>query len=301
MSKDSPKIPSIWHGYLSGSNRGRIVVRLQQTLQGLEAQTVFVDYQFGPVIVPLRGKLEQKAAKFRLMGFEGFAPLLPLDGELLLTFDDDFENAAGTWSTDIGTGGTCKLERSNETVIRWLSRLFGIRLGWFWFRWRAKVYSALLLCVAAAALTQLAHLTTLALVLLLLPAPFIFAKNLSRLVGLFHDARIKKIGPVEFDQNPPTAEIVAIATQQAQESIAFAQLNQFFVLRTKILLAVLAHSNGMLLADFAQLARSFGVLPENVQTTLIAILQMGCAQVVDGKVIPTEWGRRFVQKGLRLA
>ena len=94
---------------------------------------------------------------------------------------------------------------------------------------------------------------------------------------------------------------MAVATQQAHENAAFAQLNQFFVLRTKILLAILAHGNGMSLAEFGQLAGSFGVPAENVETTLLAILQTGCAQVVEGRVIPTEWGRGYVQRGFRLA
>ena len=76
---------------------------------------------------------------------------------------------------------------------------------------------------------------------------------------------------------------MAVATQQAHENAAFAQLNQFFVPRTKILLAILAHGNGMSLAEFGQLAGSFGVPAENVETTLLAILQTGCAQVVEAE------------------
>ena len=301
MSVNPTDLTGIWRGYLAGSNRGRIAVRLRQKGKNLESRAVFFDYQFGPVLVPLRGRLEGRKAEFRLLGFIGFAPLLPLDGQLSITFDENFKAAEGTWSTDIGTSGVCKLERANESRLKWHYRLTRIKLGWFVQQWRGTIYALLLVVVAAAAMTQRVQLSVVSLILLLLPAPFLFSHHLARLIGIFHGSGIRKIGPIEFDQNPPTAEIVAVATQQAHENAAFAQLNQFFVLRTKIVLAILAHGNGMSLAEFGQLAGSFGVPAENVETTLRAILQTGCAQVVEGRVIPTEWGRRYVQRGLRLA
>jgi hypothetical protein len=301
MSDKPPNLTGIWRGYLSGSNRGRIAVRLRQKGSHLESRAVFLGHQFGPLLVLLRGSLEGRQAKFRPLEFSGFAPVLPLDGEFSITFDENFKAAEGTWSTDIGTSGVCKLERSNESWLKWYSRSISIKLGWFVQRWRGKIYALILVIVTAAAMTQRVKLSVMSLVLLLLPAPFLFSHHLARLAGIFQGVHIKKIGPIEFDQNPPTAEIVAIATQHAHENVAFAQLNQFFVLRTKILLAILVHGNGMSLAEFGQLAGSFGVPPENVETTLLAIRQMGCAQVVDGRVIPLEWGRRYVQGGLRLA
>ena len=109
-----------------------------------------------------------------------------------------------------------------------------------------------------------AKISSPALILLLVPVPFVFRSQLANLIALIQMARIKRLGPIEFDQNPPTEEIVAVARLQAQEGIVFAHLNQFFVLRTKIILAVLAHTNGGLsIADLRNLALSFGVPPEN--------------------------------------
>ncbi|MBU6402280.1 MAG: hypothetical protein KGS61_18330, partial [Verrucomicrobia bacterium] len=151
-----------------------------------------------------------------------------------------------------------------------------------------------------------------------------FSPHVVRLAALLQTARIRRIGPVEF-QMPPTPGIVAAATAggatpalvstppipeghtvripQGPEILAFNQLNQFFVLRSKVLLAVLAHSQGMTISDFSQLARSFGVPQENLETTLRAFLQTGCAQFVEDnkKVMPTAWGQRYVQVGLHLA
>jgi hypothetical protein len=112
-------------------------------------------------------------------------------------------------------------------------------------------------------------------------------------------AKIKKLGPIEFEQNPPTQEIIAVARLQAQEGIVFAHLNQFLVLRTKILLAVLAHtSGGMSIAEFRSLALSFGVPPENVDVTISAIVQANCAHIQNERIFPNLLGQRYVQARL---
>ena len=300
MSDKPQKLTGIWRGYVSGTNRATIFVRFQQRDDELNAQAVVLDHQFGPSIIQLSGSIENQKAQLRLLSFLGHAPLRPLDGQISITLDEKFGTADGNWSTDIGTAGTCKLLRSNESDLRWYYRLRRIRLAWFIMCWRNKVYCTFLFAVAIAALIQRVQISWQVLILLLLPAPFLFSHHLARLVGVFQSARVKKIGPIEFEQNPPTAEIIAAATQNAQENVAFNQLNQFFVLRTKIMVGILAHSNGMGLAEFGQLARSFGVAAENVEMTLRAILQTGCAQSVGDKITPTDWGRRYVQRGLRL-
>jgi len=125
---------------------------------------------------------------------------------------------------------------------------------------------------------------------------------LAKLIALIQMAKIKKLGPIEFEQNPPIAEIIALVTQQVQESVVFEYLNQFLVLRTKNLLAVLARNNdGLSIADFRSLALSFGVPPENVDVTISAIVQANCAHIQNERMFPSVLGQRYVQVGLRLA
>jgi hypothetical protein len=300
MSDKPKKLTGIWRGYVSGTNRAAIFVRFVQRECELKAQAVVFDHQFGPSIIQMSGNVTGQKAQLRLLRFLGNAPLMPLDGQITVTLDEKFTIAEGNWSTDIGTTGICKLLKSNESDLRWYYRLRRIRLGWFIMRWRNTVYCAALLCVAVAALTQRVQIPWQVLILLLLPAPFLFSHHLARLAGVLQFARVKKIGPIEF-QTPPTPEILAAANPQGQEGVTINQLNQFFALRTKVLLAVLAHSNEMPVSDFSQLARSFGVPDENLEITMKAIIQMGCAQLTDNKIIPTAWGQRYVRFGLRLA
>lgn len=132
--------------------------------------------------------------------------------------------------------------------------------------------------------------------------PFVFRSQLAKLIALIQMAKIKKLGPIEFEQNPPIAEIIALVTQQVQESVVFEYLNQFLVLRTKNLLAVLARNNdGLSIADFRSLALSFGVPPENLDVTISAIVQANCAHIQNERILSTVLGQRYVQVGLRLA
>ncbi len=260
-----------------------------------------MDFQFGPTITQMVGKLEGQKADMRFLRFRGEGPILPLDGQVGFTVDDKIQSADGNWSTDIGSTGICKLLRTDEWEVRWYWRLRQIRLGWFVKRWRNSGYCAFIFFAAVAALQVRIQLTWQTLILLLLPAPFLFSPHLARLLGVFQSARVKKIGPIEIEQVPPSPEIIAASGQNVQESVAFQELNRFFVLRTKILMGVLAHGNGMTLVDFGQYARAFGVAPDNLEMTLSAILQTGCAQLANQTISPTPWGQRYVRFGLRLA
>jgi hypothetical protein len=298
---DTTNISGIWRGYLSGTNRGEIFVRFQQCGNLLKADALALDFQFGPTIAQLQGKLEGHKAEMRFLRFRADAPIIPLDGQVTFAFDDKIQTADGNWSTDIGSTGVCKLLRTAEWEVRWHWRLRRIRLGWFVKRWRNTAYCAFIFFVAVAAMRLRVQMTWQTLILLLLPAPFLFSPHLARLLSVFQSAKVKKIGPIEIEQFPPSPEIIAASSQNVQESVAFHELNRFFVLRTKILMGVLAHGNGMTLADFGQYARAFGVAPENIEMTLAAILQTGCAQLANQTISPTPWGQRYVRFGLRLA
>ncbi|MBU6402013.1 MAG: hypothetical protein KGS61_16980, partial [Verrucomicrobia bacterium] len=123
MSANPPKLTGIWHGYVSGTNRAPIIVRFQDGDGGVAAQAVVLDQQFGPSILYLAGKVEGQKAQFRLIRSIGSAPLMPLDGQITVTLNEQFTAADGIWATDLGTSGICKLLRSTEWDFRWRWRL----------------------------------------------------------------------------------------------------------------------------------------------------------------------------------
>jgi hypothetical protein len=209
----------------------------------------------------------------------------------------------GQWQTDIGTAGAFKISRATFGTIGWYLRILSAKASFAWHKWLPPVYGSFLVVLAVVSIFWNTNISYSALILLLVPVPFVFRRQLAQLIALFHSARIKKLGPIEFnlEQNPPNEQIFAAARLQAQEGVVFWHLNQFFALRTKVLLAVVAHSNGGLsIADFRNLALAFGAPPENVDVTISAIVQANCAQIQNERILPTVLGQRYVQVGLRL-
>ncbi|HZU41749.1 MAG TPA: hypothetical protein VE994_03685 [Terriglobales bacterium] len=262
------------------------------------AKALLLDHQFGPATMWFTGTLADKKLALRMTRCRSKAPLQPLDGKVTASLDEKSQHIEGTWETDIGTSGSCRFDSSHSSWPRWILWLIGAKLRPS--RWFAFLYMAFLFVCAIGSMTSSIHLSSFAVILLLLPAPFLFTSDIARLITAFRQAGVKRAGPFEFEQNLPTMEIVAPATQQDQENIAFAQLNRFFVLRTKILLMVLDKANGMSLAEFRNLAPSLGVAEDNVVITLQAIVQTGCAEIHDDKVVLTSWGKRYVEAGLKL-
>ena len=306
MSNATPskRVEGIWSGYGQGTNRGKILMRIKRspnTANGLTLKAILYDEQFGITEAWLSGLISGgDKAEFRLLDVRGLAPLVPREGQVVLNLKDD-GSAEGQWQTDIGTAGAFKIVRANFRTIGWHCRNLFAKASFAWHKWLAPVYGLFLVVLAVISIFFNTNISYPALILLLVPVPFVFRSQLANLIGMIQAARIRRLGPIEFEQNPPTEEIVALATQQVQENIVFAYLNQFFALRTKNLLAVLARSNdGLSIADFRSLALSFGVPPENVDVTISAIVQANCARIQNERIIPTVLCQRYVQAGLRL-
>ena len=281
------RLARYWRGYLAGTNRGGVTIKLKQSGIALRAKAIFLDQQFGPTFLDFSGKLEGARAELKLNEFDGSAPLRPLDGTIVLNFDQNLRTAEGTWQTDIGTSGGCKLESCSCGMLRWGMKRAVARLRLFLLSWIAALYVLFLIIIALASLTQRVQVSGLTLVLLLLPAPFLLTADLAKLISVFRQARIKKIGPVEFDQNPPTTDIVAMMTQHAQEAVIFFALNNYFVLRTKVLAIILMQKSSLDHSEFTSIAIALGVQAENVKETCDALVIGRCAQVVSDRITIT--------------
>jgi hypothetical protein len=307
MSDATPakRFEGIWSGYGQGTNRGKALVRIKRsanTANGLTLKGILYDEQFGITEAWLSGLVsDDDKAEFRLLDVRGIAPIVPREGGVVLNLKAD-GRAEGQWQTNIGTGGAFNIVRATFGATGWHLRDLFALASFLWRKCVAPVYGVFLVALAVVSIFFNTNISFPALILLLVPVPLIFRSQLAQLIAFIHMARIKKLGPIEFEQTPPTAEIAQVARLQAQEGVVFAHLNQFFALRTKILLAILTHSSGGLsLADFRNLALSFGVPTENVEVTISAIVQANCAQIQGEQIVPTPLGKRYVQAGLRLA
>lgn len=248
---------------------------------------------FGPAIVSLTGKLDGPRSKLQLVHFRGFAPLVPLDGQITLDFDKN--TAEGSWSTDIGTTGTCKVRVTSMSIAQWWARLGAINFRFCWRKYSDQVYVALLLFVVILDLVRFVQVSYPILILLLMPAPYILRNYLAQLIAMIQAARIKKIGPIEFEQNPMTQNVRQLITQEVQETVAFLTLDGFFAPRTKLILVWVAQNQAVDRLQFDMYATAtLGVSPDNIDVTLNALIVSRCVTLEDARLTITEMGRRYV-------
>jgi len=238
------------------------------------------------------GGLTDNQANFTLQRFVGSAPLMALSGNLKLNFRENFESAEGTWDTDIGTQGTCKLWPTERWMMSWWVTLAVTTFRIFLRQHGGIIYASFLIVVAILGLFQKVEFSYPTLILLLVPGLYIFRRHLSELIHAF---RVRKLGPIELEtQNPLTEDIRRVISQHVQETVAFVVLDGFFVIRTKLLLIWLSQNPPVDRAQFNAYASTIGVPLDNLDATWSALVVSGCAQPEGERIVVTEFGRRYV-------
>lgn len=154
------------------------------------------------------------------------------------------------------------------------------------------MYAAILLIVAVLNLFKIVELSYPSLILLLIPAPYVFRNYFAELLTAY---RVRKIGPVELEpQNPATEDVRRVIAQQVQETVRFVVLDGFFVLRTKLMLIWLNQQQAVDRAQFNAYGTLIAVPTDNFDATWNALIQSGCASLVGERLTITELGRRYV-------
>ncbi len=286
----------IWCGHFFGTNIGVLSVRFYNSKNQLKAKAFFVDQQFGPTTVLASGNLSDNKGTFKLSEFHSLAPFIPISGQLSLVFNPDNLTAEGTWLTDLMTSGTCRLTQTKMSLAGLWLKIIEIRLKWLVRRCTSLIYLLFLFLIALGSLCERVKLSTLNLILLLLPAPFLFTKQLGKLIDTLRHAKLKKFGPFEIDQTPPSPEIVAAAsTTNSSSPAAFDALNKFFVPRTKFMLSAISQRGSVTNVEFVQLAKDISIPFDNIEQTLTALLEVSCVEVESNLIKVTNHGRNYLK------
>lgn len=322
VDQEIPTLAPFWAGHLSGTNRGRLLVRLSQNKEKLEAEAIIYDQAFGPALASLDGDLKDRGASaekdpratLRIWRMRSGAPVSPLDGILVLTFTEELHKATGTWQTDIGTVGNLVLRRISRWRLGWSIEKSAIAAVLFAGRAGRRVLPLLytLAVIAVAVLTLLGKIALpySVLVLLLLPGVFVFQ---GRIAGLIHALPVRRVGPVEFEQNArppdpvgppgPVGESGGRASRDAGEEIErarfFGSLDVFLVPRTRYLLQWLNSRQTATHEEVIAAATSFGVPPENLDATLAALIFTHLVGVSEGRFSIQPLGREYLEDFMR--
>src|SRR5215471_17699877 len=119
------RVEGIWIGYIQGTNRGKVLLRIKRsanTANGLTAEGILYDEQFGVTEARLSGQTSGDKAELRILEVRGFAPLVPREGQVVLNLKED-GSAEGQWQTDIGTSGAFRLVRATFATTGWYLRI----------------------------------------------------------------------------------------------------------------------------------------------------------------------------------
>jgi len=176
-------LPEFWRGCITGTNRASVLARLRREGATVRARVLLDDTVNGPAVCTLIGTLDGTHADLRLLSFAPSAPQFPVAVSLTLDFRDNNQRATGSWASDVATAGVCELVAAHvpESV-------------WWWKRGTTyagllvqspSYYATTLLVVAALSLLRLLHLTYPVLVLILIPALFVFRQHIRALIDYF--------------------------------------------------------------------------------------------------------------------
>lgn len=302
-----------WVGYVQGTNRGKIFVRMKSSNEALTGDIVFKDIAYGTAVAKIKGRLSNSQITADLFDF-AFAkhfPLVPQTGQISMTISEDNSEVSGAWATDIGTHGQCRLFKINflkafSVTLPSLYRVF-LRIKQ-WFKANLKyLYLFFTLLITIASLTGLLKdkIGINETIILIIPLLFLFKTEIR---DFFLITRLKKIGPVEVQEQPVTPaginmqRILDRLFQDYGNSLPlFFYLNRFFVPRTKAILQILAVYPSFQRQQFDSNARVLGIEENNIQITYDVLVQNGCLKVEsDGGICVTDFGRRFLEFENRL-
>jgi hypothetical protein len=284
-------LPRFWTGYLSGTNRGRVYVALDQTGDTLTATALFHDAVFGASVLTLAGALTAHQARLQILGVRGVAPVQPLDGHLTLDFSEDRTAAAGAWQTDIGTQGLCRLRVAPWGPARWVVH-HAAATGAVWGRRALPGLGLVVLTgVVALALYHRVDLSLPVLLLLLVVTLLVLPRQVKGVLDTFG---ITRVGPVEFERQQPLPVDLRAVQQYIEAQAAFLFFETQFVVRTKLLLQIVAWDGAITLDNFAAVAAAIGVAADNVDATRTVLLASGCLALSDRLLLPTSLGYQYL-------
>lgn len=283
-------------------------MKLGETEYGVHGKVLLFDVELGASKFELRGKRSGDHITLDMMNFafDRSFSRMPQSGRAELDIHEEGPEISGSWATDSGAYGVCRLFKAGWKEAFQLSIPFALRRILAGRRAIVKsLYLLFLVGIASASVTgYLARDMSMATIaIFFIPALYLFQHEIR---GFFQASGVQKIGSlVEASEQAAFTEATVpleavnslIKKKQEFEDLAlFFYLNLFFVPRTKAIVSQLAIvPRPLTLGEFHELARVLGVPERNIQATYDALLQTECIRMdEEGRVHLTSRGKRFL-------
>jgi len=304
------RVSRYWQGYINGTNRGRLWLRIPNHHASMSAKAVLFDQRWGPATVRLRRvpSSDLSSLQLRLMAYRGSAPASPLDGGMNLPGLESAEfEVTGNWWTDVGAGGRVVVRSAKRGRLAWAIAVSRAGLQTFLPRALGTAYVVGLVAIGLYAITGGFRLSAWQLILVLFPTPFLLRRQIKDILA---DLGVSKAGPLEFKAQASPDTIGAAAPPLGREAgvdadqvtTYLAKLDEFFVPITKSLLIMISFfPNGMDLARFIHTARNLGAQEANIPTILEAVTGTRVAEYRQGRIALTPLGRMWLQRWTQIS
>ena len=291
-SGDNPnQIEKVWKGYISGTNRGKIILSIEGSEKTLNGKGILFDQQYGPSTFKLSGSIEGGSAKMNMDEFQGFFGVPPLDGKVNLTFTTDYKSAKGNWKSDIGTAGSLKIDSFSNSQFKWMITWFWSRLQIFLSRKLKILYGLFYLIIIIISLSRTIEISFVLLILFFTPGLFIFRYEIRSLIDALG---LKKIAGAEFQERKPTLAPTPTMSSLSPEIDKFLYLDRFFVGKTKLLLIWFGDNDSVEGAQLVNYAKYIGISDSNIADTAFALKDTNCITFEDEKWKLLDFGKKYI-------
>ncbi len=302
-------LPEFWRGHIFGpTNRASVLARLHEDGDVVRLRVLLDDAALGPAACRFTGVPRVNDVECRLLSFIPSGAAFPVAAKLSLHFSEDNQSAAGAWSSDVGTSGSCSLSAITERDMGWWGRM---AITYASVLMQSPVYySAVLFAVIVLSLVRLLHLTYPILVLILIPALFVFRGQMKALIDYFG---LTKAGPFEFQLQRPLGGVPDVMTMRAffrqsinslggslseavgVEGIEFLTFDWFFAPLTKLMILWLSQRDAALASEFNEMAAKIGIVQASLGATWAALFITGVASIADDRVSLTDAGQNYAR------
>jgi hypothetical protein len=265
----------------------------------MHASIILRDAAHGVSTISLVGPVSGQSATMRVVRFVPLGPTNPTRLTVNLAFAPDYSAATGTWVSDAGTSGDLIIEPDDTGWLGWMVRSSRAALRIAAGKIGPWAYGALLVGIGLIDLSEHVEVSYAALILLVLPVPYLFWNFVDQVLSLVRGLRLKRLGPLEFDQpdlGDRTQGLMVSLQRQALELGVFLVLDRVLVPLTQIVVVWVASKGSVDRPDFETFARSVGIADASLDATWNALIASGCAQldVESGRLRLTDLGHRYV-------
>jgi len=293
-SGDKPnQIEKFWKGYISGTNRGKVIVFMEGSEKTLSGKGILFDQQYGPSVFKLSGTFEGGSAKMNMDEFQGYFRVPPLDGEVDLTFTTDYKSAEGNWKSDIGTTGSLKIDSFSNSQFNWLRNWYWNKLKIFLNQNSKILYGLFYLIIIILVLSSTIEISFVLLILFFTPCLFIFRYEIR---GLIEALGLKKLAGAEFQESKPAlAPAPTPYFSLSTEIDKFLFLDGFFVPKTKLLLLWFGDKEFVRVESLINYARLIGIADNYISNTEVALENTNCITFEDGVLKLSDFGKKYIK------